>query len=100
MAESSSSEVTLIALMVTSSIHRTNGGSVESDKEPPFQTFIGSILAAVNPYKIIDGVYSHEIMARYADKQLGEMPPHIYAIANEVYVSMWRMSQNQCVLIR
>ena len=74
--------------------------SPSSPSSPSLQTYIGSILSAVNPYKVIDGLYSHEVMMRYMDKQLGEMPPHIYAIANEVYVSMWRMRQNQCVLIR
>ena len=64
------------------------------------QTYIGSILSAVNPYKVIDGLYCTELMEQYMNKQLGEMPPHIYAIANEVYTCMWRMSQNQCVLIR
>ena len=64
------------------------------------QTYIGSILSAVNPYKVIDGVYGPDIMQRYMKRQLGELPPHIYAIANEVYESMWRMEENQCVLIR
>ena len=54
----------------------------------------------MNPYKKIEGVYGEEMMFKYMDKQLGDLSPHIYAIANEVYVSMWRMRQNQCVLIR
>jgi len=64
------------------------------------QTFIGSILSAINPYKLIEGVYGPELMDKYMNKQLGDLPPHIYAIANEVYVCMWRMRHNQCVLIR
>lgn len=31
----------------------------------PGQTFIGSILSAVNPYKQIPGVYSEEEIERY-----------------------------------
>ena len=64
------------------------------------QSYIGSILCAVNPYKTIEDAYSLELMQAYKDKQLGEMPPHIYAISNEIYVSLWRMRQNQCALIR
>lgn len=64
------------------------------------QTFIGSILSAVNPYKHIDGLYGIDVMENYMKKQLGDLPPHIYAIANEVYESMWRMRESQCVLIR
>ena len=66
----------------------------------PLQTYIGSILSSVNPYKFIEGTYGPEVMQRYMGKQLGDLPPHIYAIANEVYDSMWRMRENQCVLIR
>jgi myosin X len=62
-------------------------------------TYIGSILSAVNPYKLIDGIYGLEIMQSYMRKQLGDLPPHIYAIANEIYESMWRKRENQCVLI-
>ena len=64
------------------------------------QTYIGSILSAVNPYKFVDNVYGPDIMQQYMKRQLGDLPPHIYAIANEVYESMWRMGENQCVLIR
>lgn len=64
------------------------------------QTYIGSILVAVNPYKRIPSLYGDHLIEEYMDKQLGELPPSIYAIANEVYVSMWRMRFNQCVLIR
>ena len=39
-------------------------------------------------------------MQQYMRRQLGELPPHIYAIANEVYESMWKKRENQCVLIR
>lgn len=65
-----------------------------------FQTYIGSILSAVNPYKPIEGVYGMDIMEGYMKRQLGDLPPHIYAIANEVYDSMWRQRERQCVLIR
>ena len=64
------------------------------------QTYIGSILSAVNPYKPIESVYGMEIMEGYMKRQLGDLPPHIYAIANEVYDSMWRQRERQCVLIR
>ena len=64
------------------------------------QTYIGSILSAVNPYKLIEGIYGLDVMERYMKKQLGDLSPHIYAIANEVYDSMWRQREKQCVLIR
>lgn len=35
----------------------------------------------------------------YNRKLLGDLPPHIYAIANEAYYALWKMNRNQCVLI-
>ena len=64
------------------------------------QTFIGSILSAVNPYKVLPDLYGRDVMELYNRQHLGERPPHIYAIANEVYYCMWRTNENQCVLIR
>jgi len=57
-------------------------------------------LVAVNPYKSIPNTYGSDIMKSYDNKYLGDMPPHIYAIANEAYYAMWRKGGNQCVLIR
>ena len=62
-------------------------------------TSIGSILCAVNPYRTIQGVYGPEEMTKYKGTRLGEKPPHIYALANEAYAALWRMSKNQCLLI-
>ncbi|XP_032801914.2 unconventional myosin-X-like [Petromyzon marinus] len=62
-------------------------------------TYIGSILAAVNPYRLIDGLYDKAAVGRYAQNLLGELPPHIYAIANECYRCLWKRLDSQCVLI-
>lgn len=64
------------------------------------QTYIGSILAAVNPYQLLPGLYDHQAVVRYSHHHLGEMPPHIFAVANECYRSLWKRLQSQCVLIR
>ncbi|XP_071955935.1 unconventional myosin-X-like isoform X3 [Antedon mediterranea] len=62
-------------------------------------TYIGSILAAVNPYKTIPNLYDFEVMEAYDKRHIGDLPPHIYAIANDAYYSMWKQTANQCVLI-
>lgn len=48
-------------------------------------TFTGTILIAVNPYKIIPGLYHPSMIASYYGKELGKMAPHVYAIANQAY---------------
>lgn len=65
-----------------------------------FQTNIGSILAAVNPYKQISGLYDLERVDLYSKHHLGELPPHIFAVANECYRCIWKRHDSQCVLIR
>uniref|UniRef100_A0A674C4K4 Myosin X n=1 Tax=Salmo trutta TaxID=8032 RepID=A0A674C4K4_SALTR len=62
-------------------------------------TYIGSILAAVNPYQSIPDLYDRLAVERYSRHHLGEISPHIYAVANECYRSLWKRLQNQCVLI-
>uniref|UniRef100_A0A3B4AEU1 Myosin motor domain-containing protein n=1 Tax=Periophthalmus magnuspinnatus TaxID=409849 RepID=A0A3B4AEU1_9GOBI len=62
-------------------------------------TNIGSILAAVNPYKQIQGLYDSASVDLYSKHQLGELPPHIFAIANECYRCLWKRHDSQCVLI-
>lgn len=62
-------------------------------------TYIGSILAAVNPYQPLPGLYDQSAMELYSRRHLGEIAPHIFAVANECYRSLWKRPQNQCVLI-
>ncbi|XP_053732174.1 unconventional myosin-X [Synchiropus splendidus] len=62
-------------------------------------TNIGSILAAVNPYKQIPGLYDSPAVDLYSKHQMGELPPHIFAVANECYRCLWKRHDSQCVLI-
>ncbi|KAK5614658.1 Unconventional myosin-X [Crenichthys baileyi] len=62
-------------------------------------TYIGSILAAVNPYQPLPGLYDRPAVELYSRHHLGEISPHIFAVANDCYRSLWKRLQNQCVLI-
>ncbi|XP_010159539.1 PREDICTED: unconventional myosin-X-like, partial [Eurypyga helias] len=62
-------------------------------------TYIGSIVASVNPYKSIPGLYDGAAMERYSKHHMGEIAPHIFAVANECYRCLWKRHDNQCVLI-
>ncbi|XP_029446191.1 unconventional myosin-X isoform X2 [Rhinatrema bivittatum] len=62
-------------------------------------TYIGSILASVNPYKTIPGLYEQATVEQYSRHHMGEISPHIFAVANECYRCLWKRHDNQCILI-
>lgn len=46
----------------------------------------------MNPYKKIDGIYADSKISEYKEVPLGDLPPHVFAIANEAYQAMWKKS--------
>ena len=65
---------------------------------PFLQTYTGSILVAVNPYQELS-IYTKEYIAKYKDKKIGELPPHIFAMPDNAYTNMRRYNQDQAIII-
>ncbi|CAI4233127.1 unnamed protein product [Auanema sp. JU1783] len=61
-------------------------------------TFTGSILIAVNPYSDIP-IYTAEQIRLYKRRKIGELPPHIFAIADNSYTNMRNANRNQSIII-
>ncbi len=43
-------------------------------------------------------LYTTEDIAKYNKKAIGDLPPHIFAIANEAYYSIWKTCDHACLL--
>ncbi|XP_076018235.1 unconventional myosin-VIIb-like [Genypterus blacodes] len=67
-------------------------------KQGNIYTYTGSVLVAVNPYKEYP-IYSAEQVQLYHGRKLGELPPHIFAIADTCYYNMTRYHRDQCCII-
>ncbi len=61
-------------------------------------TYVGSILISVNPYYFYS-IYNPKYTTMYQGRTLGELPPHIFAIADAAYSTMLAEKTNQTVII-
>ena len=63
-------------------------------------TYTGSILIAVNPFQKLSHLYGAHMMDLYRGRNLGELSPHVYAIADAAYNQMRRWNKSQSILVR
>ena len=61
-------------------------------------TYVGSILISVNPFKFYP-IYNPKYVKMYQNRRLGDLPPHIFAIADAAYHTMLQEKRNQCIVI-
>ncbi|XP_055966328.1 unconventional myosin-VIIb isoform X1 [Sorex fumeus] len=67
-------------------------------KEHKIYTYTGSILMAVNPFQSLP-LYTLEQVQLYYNRHMGELPPHIFAIADNCYFNMKKNKKDQCCVI-
>lgn len=50
----------------------------------------GIVLVAINPYEQLP-IYGEDIINAYSGQNMGDMDPHIFAVAEEAYKQMARL---------
>ncbi|XP_059488252.1 unconventional myosin-XV isoform X3 [Neocloeon triangulifer] len=70
---------------------------IRYDKELIY-TYTGSILVAVNPYKMFD-IYGLDMVKKYEGQIMGTLPPHLFAVGSCAYSRMSKDSESQVVVI-
>jgi myosin-5 len=62
-------------------------------------TYTGTILIAVNPFQALPHLYGTYMMDQYRGLELGDLSPHVYAIADAAYKQMTKAWKGQSILV-
>ncbi|WOK95773.1 myosin-17 isoform X2 [Canna indica] len=62
-------------------------------------TYTGSILIAVNPFQRLPHLYDTHMMQQYKGATLGELSPHVFAVADVAYREMMNEGKNNSILV-
>ncbi|CAD5234536.1 unnamed protein product [Bursaphelenchus xylophilus] len=61
-------------------------------------SFCGDYLISLNPHKNLD-IYNHSFRRCYRNRQLGELEPHVFAIAETAFCGLLESKNNQSIII-
>uniref|UniRef100_A0A3Q1J702 Myosin IXA n=1 Tax=Anabas testudineus TaxID=64144 RepID=A0A3Q1J702_ANATE len=67
-------------------------------RQEKIYTYVGSILIVINPFKFLP-IYNPKYVKMYDNHTLGNLEPHIYAVADVAYHAMLQRQKNQCIVI-
>ena len=84
---------------------RVAGALTTRFKSGSVYTSIGEVLLSINPYKSLllpgssKGYYEDSVIDSYRGRNRGDLPPHIFRIAEDAHSSLVRTQQNVSVIV-
>ncbi|KAL1140391.1 hypothetical protein AAG570_000323 [Ranatra chinensis] len=67
-------------------------------RENAIYTYCGIVLVAINPYTEMP-IYGSDTIWTYRGRAMGELEPHIFAVAEEAYTKMEREQSDQSIIV-
>ncbi|KAG5547110.1 hypothetical protein RHGRI_012963 [Rhododendron griersonianum] len=62
-------------------------------------TYTGNILIAINPFQRLPHLYDSHMMEQYRGAALGELSPHVFAVADVAYRAMINEGKSNSILV-
>ncbi|XP_055853454.1 myosin heavy chain 95F isoform X2 [Episyrphus balteatus] len=62
-------------------------------------TYVANILIAVNPYRELKDLYASSTIKQYNGRSIGELPPHVFAIADKAIRDMRVLKASQSIIV-